>query len=186
MSNAWSDDKKKLHEIIKEKAFLKGDFILSSGKKSNYYLDCRKITLTPEGVYYTAKIFLDMVKSEPLDAIGGPTLGADPMVGALGVVSFQNGTPVNTFIIRKESKAHGGKKQIEGPELKSGATVVVIDDVATTGKAFLHALDVLDGAGIKVKTCLCIIDREEGAKAAVEARGCQMRSIFTAQDFLKD
>ncbi len=184
MSKGWSDDQKKLYAIIKEKAFLKGDFTLSSGKKSNYYLDCRKITLSSEGVYYTAKIFLDMLKGETFDAIGGPTLGADPMVGALGVVALQNGKPVNTFIIRKEAKAHGGKKLIEGPELKRGSTVVVIDDVATTGKAFLHALDVLDEAGINVNACLCIIDREEGARAAVEARGSKMVSIFTAKDFL--
>jgi len=180
----WSDDKKKLFEIIKRDAFFRGEFTLSSGKTSNYYLDCRRATLTGEGAYYTARIFLDMAQGETFDAIGGPTLGADPMIGALGAVSVSQGRPVKMFIIRKEPKGHGRGQMVEGPELTEGARVIVIDDVATTGKAFLHSLDVLEAMGVAVAKCLCIVDRQEGGKEAVEARGCELASIFTAQDFL--
>ncbi|MEW5895046.1 MAG: orotate phosphoribosyltransferase [Candidatus Omnitrophota bacterium] len=180
----WSEDKKKLFELIKKGAFFKGDFILSSGKKSNYYLDCRLVTLTGEGALYTAKIFLDMVKGDSFEAIGGPTLGADPMIGAIGAVSVERGHPVKMFIIRKEPKGHGRGQMIEGPELKEGAGVIVIDDVATTGKAFIHSLAVLEKMGVKVAKCLCIVDRGEGAGAAVAKRGTKLESIFTANDFL--
>lgn len=186
MQENWSEDKKKLFEIIKKDAFFKGDFTLSSGKKSNYYLDCRRATLTGEGAYYTARIFLDMVKDDKFDAIGGPTLGADPMIGALGAVSMQQGSPVKLFIIRKEPKGHGRGQMIEGPEILEGATLVLVDDVATTGKAFVHSLNVLDEMGAKVSKCLAIVDRGEGASEAVEGRGCELLSIFTAEDFLKE
>lgn len=181
----WSEDKTKLFELIRTQAFFKGNFTLSSGKKSNYYLDCRRVTLTGEGAYYTARIFLDMVRGQAFDAIGGPTLGADPMIGALGAVSVDQGGPVRMFIIRKEPKGHGRGQMIEGPELKDGDRVVVIDDVATTGKAFLHSLDVLDELNIRTVACLCIVDRGEGGRESVEARGVPMHSIFTAQDFLE-
>jgi len=186
MQDNWSEDKKTLFEILKKDAFFKGEFTLSSGKKSSYYLDCRRVTLTGEGAYYTAKVFLDMVKDKTFDAIGGPTLGADPVVGALGAVSVADGSPVRMFIIRKESKGHGRGRMIEGPELPDGAEVILIDDVATTGKAFIYSLDVLDQEGLTAKTCLCIVDRQEGAQEAVKARGCELLSIFTAEDFLKD
>jgi len=181
----WSEDKTKLFELIRTQAFFKGDFTLSSGKKSNYYLDCRRVTLTGEGAYYTARIFLDLVRDEAFEAIGGPTLGADPMIGALGAVSVAQNAPVRMFIIRKEPKGHGRGQMIEGPELKDGDRVVVIDDVATTGKAFVHSLDVLEAMNVKVAACLCIVDRNEGGREAVEARGVPMHSIFTAEDFLK-
>lgn len=185
MSKSLIQDRDRLYEILKKEAFSFGKFILSSGKESNFYLDARRVTLSPEGAYLCAKIILDLVKSETFDAIGGPTLGADPLVGALGVLSFQAGKPVNTFIIRKAPKAHGKQQQIEGPMIPDDGTVVLIDDVATTGKAFVESLDVLDKIGIKVKKCVCIIDRNEGGREAVKARGCELVSIFKAEEFLK-
>ena len=125
-----------------------------------------------------------MIKDDAFDAIGGPTLGADPMIGALGAVSAAQGSPVRMFIIRKEPKGHGRGQMIEGPELSEGSRVVLIDDVATTGKAFIHSLDVLEKMGVTAVKCLCIVDRAEGGREAVEARGCELLSIFTAQDFL--
>ena len=136
------------------------------------------VTLNPEGVYLIAKIMLDMVKGDNIDAIGGPTLGADPMVGALGSLSFQQGSPVNTFIIRKAPKAHGKQQQVEGPLLNKDSRIVLIDDVATTGKAFIQSLDVLDAMGIKPLKAICIVDRNEGAKEILLERGCQLQSIF--------
>ncbi|OGX07370.1 MAG: orotate phosphoribosyltransferase [Omnitrophica WOR_2 bacterium GWA2_47_8] len=177
------DDKEKLLKILREKAFFKEKIILSSGKESDYYLDARRVTLMAEGAYLSAKIILELVNNEKFDAIGGPTLGADPIVGALGVLSYQAQKPVNTFIVRKAPKAHGKQQQIEGPLLKEGATVILIDDVATTGKAFLESIDVLKKAKINVKKCVCIIDRDEGAKDALGKVGCELVSIFKGKDF---
>jgi len=125
------------------------------------------------------------INNEKFDAIGGPTLGADPIVGALGVLSYQAQKPVNTFIVRKAPKAHGKQQQIEGPLLKEGSRVILIDDVATTGKAFLESLEVLGGMNILAQKAICIVDRGEGAKQALAQKGCQLVSIFTSADFLK-
>lgn len=172
------NDKEQLRQIILTKGYFKGKVTLSSGKESDYYIDARIVTLTPQGAYLTAKLMLDMIKNDKVDAVGGPTLGADPMIGAIGVVSVQQGRPLTNFIIRKEPKGHGKGNMIEGPKLSPGARVVLIDDVATTGKAFLHSLDVMDEMGIKVVKALCIVDRHEGAGEALTARGCPLESIF--------
>ncbi|MBF0619042.1 MAG: orotate phosphoribosyltransferase [Candidatus Omnitrophica bacterium] len=176
--------KKRLFEILKTQAFFKGDFTLSSGKKSNYYLDARLVTLSPEGAFLCGKLILDLVQDKKPTAIGGPTLGADPMVGAVGTVSFLEKRPVKTFIIRKEPKGHGKGRMVEGPELKADDTIVVIDDVATTGKAFIHSIDALAADGLKPAVCVCIIDRQDGAKEALATRGVEFRSLFTAKEFL--
>ncbi len=185
MNVSLEKDRQKLFEILKKEAFFLGKIILSSGKESDYYLDARRVTLKAQGAYLCAKIILDLIKDEEFAAIGGPTLGADPLVGALGVLSFEANKPLNTFIIRKAPKPHGKQQQIEGPIIPDGATVILIDDVATTGKAFVESLDVLDKIGIKVKKCICIIDRNEGARQAVASRGCDLVSIFKAEEFLK-
>ena len=136
-------------------------------------------------MYLCAKLILDIVKEDDLDAIGGPTLGADPMVGAIGVLSYQEGNPVNTFIIRKAPKAHGKQQQIEGPVLNKDSKIVLIDDVATTGKAFLESLVVLDKMGISVKKAICVVDRREGAKEALAKRGCELISLFDISEIHK-
>ena len=180
------NDKKKFFRILKKNAFFKEKIILSSGKESDYYIDARRVTLTSEGAYLCAKIMLEMIKDESYDAIGGPTLGADPLVGAIGVLSYQEKRPLKTFIIRKIPKAYGKRQQIEGPPLPKGAQVILIDDVATTGKAFLESIEILSQAGIKVKKALCLVDRQEGAREALALKECPLISIFTAQDFLKN
>ena len=177
--------REKLLQIIVKDAYVRGKIILSSGKESDYYIDARRVTLSPEGVYYIANIMLDMVKDSDITAIGGPTLGADPMIGALSVVSYKAGKPLNTFIIRKAAKAHGKQQQVEGPILVSGSKVVIIDDVATTGKAFLHSLDVLQSMDIKVEKAICIVDRNDGAKEAVAEKGCELLSIFNINEIHK-
>ncbi len=180
------DCKKRLFEVLRAQAFFKGDFVLSSGKKSNYYLDARLVTLSAEGAFLCGKLLCDIVKDKNPTAIGGPTLGADPMVGAVGAVSFLEGAPVKTFIIRKEPKGHGKGKMVEGPELTAADRIVVIDDVATTGKAFIHSIDALAQDGLKPVACVCIIDRQDGAREALAARGVELFSLFTAIEFLKD
>ncbi len=178
-------DRQKLLKILTEKAYFREKIILSSGKESDYYIDARRVTLSAEGAYLCGRIILDMLKSEKVDAIGGMTLGADPLVGAIGVLSFQDKKPINTFIIRKAPKLHGKQQQMEGPLLKEGGNVILIDDVATTGKAFLESIDVLKKMGIKPRKAICIVDRQEGAKEALAQHGCELLSLFKISEIHK-
>ena len=177
-------DKARLLEILRKDAFFKEKITLSSGKTSDFYIDARRVTLSAEGSYLCAKLILDLLRDEKVDAIGGPTLGADPMLGAIGVVSFQSGKPVKTFIIRKAPKPYGKQQQIEGPLLKTGDRVVLIDDVATTGKAFLQSIDVLIPMGIKADLAVCIVDRDEGAVEALAQKQCKLISIFKSAEII--
>src|ERR1700691_1567351 len=185
MTTSIDQDRKDLFHLLKTHAFSKGKFILSSGKESDFYLDARLVTLSAAGAYLTARIMLDMVNEDGPDAIGGPTLGADPMVGGIASLSHQAGRPVDTFIIRKQPKAHGKQQQIEGPLLKEGGNVVIIDDVATTGKAFVESIEVLQKMNIKIKKAICIIDRGEGAREALGHYNVPLESIFSIAEFLK-
>jgi len=129
--------KSRLLALIKIEALRKGKFILSSGKISNYYLNGRVITLSSEGAYLVAQIILDSIKGKDIEAIGGPTLGADPIVGAIACLSYINKLSLKTFIVRKSAKGHGMGRQIEGPTLRKDSRVILVDDVATTGNS-LH------------------------------------------------
>lgn len=175
--------KEKLFKLLNRKALKRGKFVLSSGKESNYYLDGRVITLTPEGAYLAAGIILDMVKDEALDAVGGPTLGADPIAGALAVLSYINKRPINCFIVRKRAKEHGTQRQVEGPELKKGDRVILIDDVATSGKAILEAKQALDKIGVIADKAIVIIDRNQGAVENLAKAGLKLESIFKITEF---
>jgi len=175
--------RKKLFDLLNKEALKRGKFILSSGKESNYYLDGRVITMAPEGAYLVASIILEMVKSEKIDAIGGPTIGADPIAGALCAISHLQGRPLKTFIVRKQAKEHGTQRRIEGPELKKGAQVILVDDVATTGKAIIEAKEALEKLGVEVKKAIVIIDREEGAADNLAGSGLTLESIFKISDF---
>jgi len=178
-----SQMKEKLQALLEKEALRRGKFTLSSGKESNYYLDGRVITMTPEGAYLVAGIILEMAKDKQVDAIGGPTLGADPIVGAIAALSHLNNIPIKTFIVRKAAKEHGMSKQIEGPVLKSGAKVILVDDVATTGKALIEAKQALDRAGIIADTAIVIVDRLEGATENLAKSGLKLESLFTIKDF---
>lgn len=169
--------------LLKKKALKKGKFVLSSGKVSSYYLDGRAITLTPQGAYLAAEIILKMIKAEKIDAVGGPTLGADPIVGAIAALSYVNKFPVKTFIVRKAAKAHGTQRQIEGPQLKTGSRVILVDDVATTGKALIEAKEALDKAGVKADKAIVIVDRGEGARENLAKVGLELDAIFNIGDF---
>ena len=173
----------KLFNLLNQEALKRGKFILSSGRESNYYLDGRIITLDPEGAYLVSSIILDMLKNEALDAIGGPTLGADPIVGALATLSYLNGKPIKTFIVRKQAKAHGTQQQLEGPALKNGNRVVLIDDVATSGQAILEAKQVLNKIGVIADKAIVIVDRNQGAVDNLAKVGIKLESIFKIADF---
>lgn len=174
--------KNRLADLLKENALKKGEFILSSGKKSNYYLDGRIITLTPEGAYLAGSIILEKIKEAKIDALGGPTLGADPIVGAVAVLSHIQKIPLKTFIVRKSVKGHGAQRQIEGPQLNSGDRVILVDDVATTGKALIEAKDALDKIGVIIDSAVVIVDRQEGAGQNLLNAGLKLESIFKIEE----
>ena len=182
MTEIIEKKKKILKELIVNYAYSKEGVILSSGKKSNYYIDMRKVTLMPEGAYLCASIMLDMIKNEKIDMIGGPTLGPDPITGAINILNFSAGKKINSFIIRKSAKEHGKKLQIEGPALRKGDDVVIIDDVATSGKSLLMSINVLLSYGVHVKKAVCIVDRCEGAREVLKKAGCGLISVFNISE----
>jgi orotate phosphoribosyltransferase len=171
-----------LLSLLKKEAFKKGKFILSSGKESNFYLDGRIITMLPEGAYLTGLIILDMIKHDAIDAFGGPTLGADPIVGAVAALSHIQQIPLRTFIVRKAAKEHGTQRQVEGPALTADMKVVLVDDVATSGKSLIEAKAVLDAIHVRVERAIVIVDRNEGAKENLQRVGLKLESIFTIAD----
>lgn len=177
-----SELKKQLLSLLEKEALKRGKFVLSSGKTSSYYLDGRIITLTPLGAYLTANIILEMLKDKKIDALGGPTLGADPIIGAIACLSHINKIGLKTFIVRKAAKEYGTQRRIEGPELKKGSRVIIVDDVATTGKALVEAKQALDEIGVIVSEAIVIVDRLEGASENLEKVGCKLNPIFTIKD----
>lgn len=149
----------KLKLLLKEVGAVKtGEFILSSGKKSNLYIDCRKITLHPEGSRLIAKIILEKIKGLKIDSIGGLTLGADPITSAVVALSDIPG-----FIVRKKEKEHGTKQKIEG-HISQNSNVVIVEDVSTTGGSALQAIEAVEAIGAKVVKVISVVDREEGAE----------------------
>lgn len=174
--------KAKLLTLLKKEALKKGKFVLSSGKTSNYYLDGRIITLTPEGAYLVAAIILELIKDSKINAIGGPTLGADPIAGAIAAISHVNNIPLKIFIVRKVAKEHGMQRQIEGPALNKGDNAILVDDVATTGGSLIEAKEALDKIGVSCEKAIVIVDRSEGAKENLAKAGLKLESIFTVED----
>ena len=183
MTHPTQDDaRRQLLDLLAREAYFEEKIVLSSGKTSDYYIDARRVTLHAGGTVLCARVVLDLIADLDPNAIGGPTLGADPMIGAISVLRCQEGRAINTFLIRKAPKAHGRQQQVEGPLLEKGARVILIDDVATTGKAFVQSLEVLEPLGVEVIRAVCLVDRGEGAKEAVAARGCELVAAFEVEE----
>jgi orotate phosphoribosyltransferase len=178
---------RELRDIIRQKSLRIGDFTLSSGKKSSYYLDCRMTTLDPRGALLIGRLILERIRTQNIqaDAIGGLTMGADPMATAVAIVSSLEATPLSAFIVRKEAKSHGTQRSIEGYDGKPGSRVVVVDDVCTTGDSILKAADKAEEAGYKVVAAFCVVDREEGGTELI-AKRFPFYPLFTAKDLLRD
>ena len=176
-----------LRKIIQNKSLRIGDFTLTSGKRSSYYLDCRTTTLDSRGSLLIAKLIVDTIRKEDIKvaAIGGLTLGADPIVAAVAVVSGLEGMPIDGFIVRKEAKEHGTQRFIEGYDGPAGTPVAIVDDVCTTARSLLKAAEKAEQAGYKVVATFCVVDREEGG-ADLLRKKYPFYSIFTAKDLLKD
>jgi orotate phosphoribosyltransferase len=169
--------KEELLRLLKQQAAFKfGDFTLSSGKKSDFYVDCRKITLHPRGAKLIGRIVLEKIAGLKIDAVGGLTLGADPIIGAVITLGDLPG-----FIVRKKAKEHGTKQRIEGM-IEPGWNVLIVEDVATTGGSALEAVQAAEAAGAKVVKVISVVDREEGAAAALQAYSFD--PIFKKSDLL--
>ena len=178
---------RELRDIIRQKSLRVGEFTLSSGKKSSYYLDCRMTTLDPRGALLIARLILERIRFQNIqaDAIGGLTMGADPIATAVAVVSGIEGKPIPAFIVRKETKAHGTQRSIEGYDGKAGSRVIVVDDVCTTGDSILKAAEKAEEAGYQVVATFCVVDREEGGTQLI-ARRYAFYPLFTARELLND
>jgi len=185
--NAMDEQLRELRDIIRRKSLRVGDFTLSSGKKSSYYLDCRMSTLDARGALLIGRLILNRIRTYDVqaDAIGGLTLGADPIATAVAVVSALEGKPISAFIVRKETKDHGMQRSIEGFDGKAGSRVVVVDDVCTTGDSILKAAEKAEQAGYDVTAAFCIVDREEGGTELI-AKRYPFYPLFTAKELLKD
>ena len=174
----------RLKQILIEKSVITGrEFKLASGKTSNFYVDARITTLHPEGAYLCGKIFLEMLKDFKVDAVGGYSIGADPIVTAIAVLSHQANNPIPAFIIRKEEKSHGTGRIIEGNFPKNGK-VAIFDDVITSGGSILRGAAQVEKHGGKVEVVMAVLDRQEGGREKIEAAGYKFLSIFTKKEFI--
>ena len=180
-------DLQELSALIRQRSLRTGEFTLSSGKKSSYYLDCRTTTLHPRGALLIGRLILHRIRAEKIsaDAIGGLTMGADPIATAVAIVSSLEGSPIPAFIVRKETKGHGTQKEIEGYNGEPGSRVIVVDDVCTTGDSILKAAEKAEEAGYQVVAAFCVVDREEGGTEII-AKKYPFYPLFTAKELLSD
>ena len=175
--------KERLLEILKKEAYFKQNVILSSGKPSSFYIDVRRVSLTPKGLYLISNLVWELIKDENITAIGGPTLGADPIVAGVCMLAYQNNKDIKGFIVRKEPKKHGRMKLVEGRELSNIDRVVIVDDVATTGSSLLDTLKVLRKENIEVIKAIVVVEREDTARENLLKENCPLVSIFKYTDF---
>ncbi|OGX06342.1 MAG: orotate phosphoribosyltransferase [Omnitrophica bacterium RIFCSPLOWO2_12_FULL_50_11] len=177
------DLKAELLPLIKKHAHIKlpEPIKLSSGKMSDQYFDGRKITLHPQGITLFARAILEMIKPADFDAVGGPSLGADPIATAVSIFAFlDRKIKLPAFLIRSVQKPYGLQKQVEGAELKPGMTVLIVEDVMTTGKSIRSAIEVVEQTGAKVGQIICLIDRNEGGREALASY--QLSPLFTKDE----
>ncbi len=166
--------------------FLRGDFTLASGKKSDFYINGKTTTLRPDALNFAARIFLDMMEQDNADRVGGLTLGADALIGAITALSYDVGRPVEGFIVRKEPKGHGTGQWIEGPEITPGQKIIIIEDVVTTGGSAIKAIERVreSAAEANIVGVYALVDRLDGGEAALRDYGISLKSIFTKDDLV--
>lgn len=175
-------DRERLIRLFHERALKFGDFTLASGKKSTYYLDGKQITLHSTGLRLVSLGLLKLLEGVDFAAIGGMSIGADPIVGGVLTAAAETGRALDGFLVRKEAKGHGTNRFIEGP-VRPGSKVVVIDDVVTTGGSALQAVDRIVEFGCEVVCVVGIVDRKEGGAANFAARNLPFRALLTIEDF---
>lgn len=166
--------------------FLRGDFTLASAKKSDFYINGKTTTLRPDALNYAARIFIDMMRAAKPDRVGGLTLGADALIGAITAFSFDLDMPVEGFIVRKDMKDHGTGQWIEGPELKAGQRVAIIEDVVTTGGSAIKAIERVRAScpGVEIIGVYALVDRLDGGREVLEKMGVPLHAVFTKDELL--
>jgi len=178
--------KDRLARMITERSFEyreKPPFTLASGRKSNYYFNCKTTTLDPEGMNLIGNIIFDILQDSDVTATGGLTLGADPIANAVSVISYQRGKPIKSFIVRKDAKAHGTGNAIEG-NVEQGEKVAILDDVITTGGSTIAAIERAREAGLVIDRVIALIDREEGGRENIEKYVDKVYSVFTRTEIM--
>jgi orotate phosphoribosyltransferase len=173
--------KARLLRLLTEKSFRyspDAPFKLASGRKSPYYVDCRPVTHSAEGLSLIGEIVFDLIKDQGVQAVGGLTMGADPMAHAVALISYQRGEPINAFSVRKFVKGYGAGGRIVGP-VRPGEQVVVLEDVVTTGGSVLEAVKAAREFGLTVAQVIVLVDREEGGRQAVEEQISRVQAVFT-------
>jgi orotate phosphoribosyltransferase len=182
-----TDMKKRLLELVIAKAFRYSEepvFRLVSGKMSNYYFNCKAVTLSPEGMYLTGNLIFDLIKDLRVKGIGGLTLGADPIANAVAYTSYLKGNPVEAFVVRKTAKSHGTMQWIEGNVTKADR-VVIVEDVITSGKSTIEAIKRSEEAGLEIVGVIALIDRQEGGRESLEALGHNLTSLITREEVMQ-
>ena len=173
--------RQKLLDLFCQFAYREGDFVLSSGQRSPYYINGKTVTLHPVGALAIARSILAVLPPDT-QAVAGLTLGADPIVSAVSVISALESEPIPALIIRKEAKGHGTKAYIEGPELEAGSKVVVLEDVVTTGASAMKAVERLRAAGYEVDRVISVVDREQGGAEFYQEQNLEFQAILTIRD----
>lgn len=175
-------DRDQLISLFHDRALKFGDFTLASGQKSSYYLDGKQVTLHSAGLRQVSLGLLDLLSDVEFDAIGGMSIGADPIIGGVLAVAAEQGRSLAGFLVRKEAKGHGTNRFIEGP-VEPGARVVIVDDVVTTGGSSLLAVDRAIEYGCEIVLVVGIVDRLQGGAANFAERGLPFRTLLTVEDF---
>ncbi|MBI3818801.1 MAG: orotate phosphoribosyltransferase [Planctomycetes bacterium] len=184
-----TDKQQRLLELLRERAVMRGEFVLSSGQKSNYYIDGRLVTLDGEGALAVGEAILEQIGTRRVAAVGGLTMGADPIAAAVAVVSareFREGrraSALRAFLVRKDIKKHGTQKLIEGP-LKPGEPVVIVEDVVSTGASAIQAADALKELKCPIIAVIALVDREMGGKEVFASAGLNYEPMFTKTELL--
>jgi len=179
--------KKQLIQLIYEKAFKYSEepvFKLVSGRMSNYYFNCKAVTLHPEGMYLIGNIIFDMIQDAHVRGIGGLTLGADPIADAVAYTSYLKKKPIEAFVVRKTAKSHGTMQWIEG-NIQEGDRVVIVDDVITTGKSTIEAIIRARETGLHIVKVITLVDRQEGGKENIEALGYKVDAVVTREEVMQ-
>lgn len=187
METPLARDRARLLELLTQLSFERKKVTLSSGKESDFYIDCKRTVLTSEGHFLIGRLLLEAIRHKAPEArgVGGLTLGADPLASAVATIGFLSGHPLDAFIVRKEPKGHGTGQWIERPKTLSADTpVAIVEDVVTTGGSTLKAIERARAEGLRVLGAFAIVDRLEGGREAVEEKGEKLHALFTRKDFI--
>lgn len=177
--------RRRLACLLVEKSYREGDFVLASGRRSDYYFDCRVTALHAEGSWLIGTLFFALLRDMDIKGVGGMTMGADPLVTATTVISHENGHALHGLLVRKEAKGHGTGQFVEGlGNFSAGDRVAMLEDVVTTGGSLLKACQRVQDAGLHIAAVCAILDREEGGREKLREAGYNLHALFTRSELL--